>query len=201
MTRTPRAPVVAPSKAVSRRGVRFWEELFVYMWSVALVANWFEIALQGLIGIVRGEPGWWMPLAARGFFTFQEPYALGTAAVLLIVVPLRDRLRLGNGGVFLVSAVVLGAIEAISGAALVLALGRNTFWDYSWMPFSLDGYTSLAAMIVFGLLAVGFLAVVYPATLPALRRVGDRRLHVLAGVLVGLYLASLLVKLVASGWL
>ena len=81
----------------------------------------------------------------------------------------------------------LGTAHVLGSAlALVVTLGHNDFWSYSGHPYNLGGYISMASVSVFGLLGALFAHLLYPATRPALDRIGRRRMAMLVTVLVAL---------------
>nr|NLI49307.1 hypothetical protein [Propionibacterium sp.] len=188
-------------RILTQRDRRFAQVLFVYMWIGGLIGTWFELALRVSLGIVTGDRAWWWPRTFAEFFEFQEPYALGTLAIILVVVPLKERFKLGHGLVFLLCAFVTGVVELGSALALVVTLGRNDFWNYSGHPYNVGGYISLASVSVFGVLGALFVHLLYPATRPALDRIGRRRMALLVTVLVVSYLGSLVAKLARYGWI
>jgi len=192
---------VGRPKILGQRERRFVQELFIYMWAGGLIGTWFEVALRVSLGIVTGDRAWWWPRTFAEFFEFQEPYALGTLAIILVVVPLKERFKLGHGLVFLLCAFVTGVVELSSALVLVITLGRNDFWSYSGHPYNLGGLISMASVAVFGLLGALFVHLLYPATRPALDRIGRHRMALLVSVLVLFYLGSLVAKLARYGWI
>ena len=124
------APV--PGRAVLRRG----QELFLYAWVFSLLGTWWELALEHSVrALTTGDP-WSSPVGGWSFVQFAEPYGLGAVAVILVVVPLKER-GLSAPLVFLLGAAITAAIEAACAAILVLTVGSNPFWDYSAYPSSL----------------------------------------------------------------
>lgn len=194
------SPLVGRPRLLTQRDRRFLQILFVYMWIGGLIGTWFELGLRVLLGIVTGARDWGWPIHLESFFEFQEPYSIGTAVVVLVVVPLKQRYKLGHTVVFLVNAVVAAVVELASALTLVLVLGANNFWDYSDQPNNLAGYISLASVAAFALLATLFVHLFYPFTRPALDRIGRRRMAMLVGLMVLLYLASLFAKFARYGW-
>lgn len=195
------SPLVGRPRLLSQRDRRFLQVLFCYMWIGGLIGTWFELALRLLLGFVTGDRTWGLPISLGSFFEFQEPYSIGAAVVVLVVVPLKQRFKLGHSVVFLLNAVVAAVVELISALALVLTLGRNPFWDYSTHPFNLGGYISMASVAVFALLATLFVHLLYPFTRPALDRIGRRRMALLVSLMVLLYVASLVAKFARYGWI
>lgn len=190
-----------PTGARPRRDRRFLQVLFLYMWFGGLLGTWFELGLRAVLGLASGDHRWYSPLHLADFFEFQEPYALGAAVVVLVVIPLKERFGLGPEVVFVLTAALSGGVELLSALALVLTLGHNPFWDYSDHPYSLHGYTSVLSVAVFGLLAMLFIYVVHPATRPALDQLGRRRMALVVTMAAILYLTSTVAKLARYGWI
>ncbi len=195
------ARTLPTEKGLSRRKPRFWQELFLYVWIFSLLGTWYELLLSVVLFGLTGDRGWWRPTDPWLLFQFAEPYGLGAAAVILLVIPARRRFHWGPLPVFLLSAALTGAIEALSGQVLVLALGSNPFWDYSRYPYGLDGLSSPASCAVFGVVGVLFVYAIHPWSERALRRVSDRVIASASWLALALYLLALGWKLVALGWL
>ncbi|MFP5416013.1 MAG: putative ABC transporter permease [Actinomycetes bacterium] len=179
--------------------MRFWQSLFVYVWTASLLGTWYELVLSQVMTAVTGDSSWWRPITPATVLHFAEPYGLGAAALILVVVPLRQRYAWRPWLVLVVSGLVGAAVELVSALALVAALGRNPFWDFSSYPFDLYGLTSLVSVLVFGLLATPFVSWVYPATAPVLDRVAPLPMAVACTGMLVLYVAALTVKLSSLG--
>ena len=187
-------------RELSRRSLRYWQELFIYAWVIALLGSWYEIGLSIVMLAITGDHAWWRPTGVLDVLQFAEPYGLGTIAVIAVIVPLKVRHHLRLPTVFMLNTAFCGAVEVISAQALVLALGSNPFWDYSRYPLAAAG-TSSASVLVFGLFATLFVYFVFPVTDRAFAQVENRTVHVVFWVMVVLFLAALAVKLGRYGWL
>ncbi len=197
-----REEAVAPSppRELSRRTLRYWQELFIYAWVIALLGSWYEIGLSIVMLALTGDHSWWRPAGVIDILQFAEPYGLGTIAVILVIVPLKERHRLRLPTVFMLNTAFCGAVEVISAQVLMLALGSNPFWDYSRYPLAAAG-TSSASVLVFGLFATLFVYFVFPVTDRAFDQVENRTVNVVFWVMLVLFLAALAVKLARYGWI
>ena len=131
---------------------------------------------------------------------FAEPYGLGAVAVILVVVPLKER-GLSAPLVFLLGAAITAAIEAACAAILVLTVGSNPFWDYSAYPSSLGGFTSLTSALVFGTFATLYAYLGHPAATRLLDRASERVIMIASWAALLLYLLALAAKLTTLGWI
>ncbi len=188
------APV--PGRAVLRRG----QELFLYAWVFSLLGTWWELALEHSVrALTTGDP-WSSPVGGWSFVQFAEPYGLGAVAVILVVVPLKER-GLSAPLVFLLGAAITAAIEAACAAILVLTVGSNPFWDYSAYPSSLGGFTSLTSALVFGTFATLYAYLGHPAATRLLDRASERVIMIASWAALLLYLLALAAKLTTLGWI
>ena len=181
------------------RTLRFWEELWVYMWAAALVGTWWELLLSLVLTSLTGDPAWWRPVGPGSILHFAEPYGLGAAVVILVVIPLQRRYHWGPPRVFLVSGILAAMVELTSALTLIAVMGSNPFWDFSSYPADLKGMTSLASVVVFGLFATPFVFTIHPATSPLLHRIPPWRMAWLCVLLLAFYLVALAVKLRTLG--
>ncbi len=179
------------SRVVSlRRGVRFWQELFVYFWVFSLIGHYLELYWAFVASAITEQPMFHQIVLS--FIPLAAPYGIGVAAEVLIMVPLVKRYRLRPLPVVLSNVFLMGLVEYLSAATIVLVTGHNRFWNYSAVPFNLNGYTALRPAIIFGIAVTLFLYFVYPACDRLIRRIGDRWLTVIFWVLLISYGADLL---------
>lgn len=189
----------APRPRPGPRTLRFWEELWVYMWAAALIGTWWELLLSIVLTALTGDRYWWRQVGPSTILHFAEPYGIGAAVVILAVIPLQRRFHLAPLWVFVVNAIMAGVVEASSALAIVAVLGRNPFWDFATYPYNLMGLTSVASTIVFGLFATPFVYSIYPATAPLLDRVPQRRMTWLCVLMLLFYVVALVAKLRTLG--
>lgn len=92
-----------------------------------------------------------------------EPYGLGVVGVILFAVPFIEKYKPSVVASYILNVLVTAIAEYISAVALVLAFGRNNYWNYSEMPFNIQGYVCLETSMLFGIAATLFVYLVYPA--------------------------------------
>lgn len=119
-----------------------------------------------------------------------EPYGFGAVAIVLLVVPLVERYKLGVVKTYLLSVLVVSVVEYLCAAILVLLFGHNYFWNYSGIPFNVQGYINLATSLAFGVGATLFVFLLYPACERALQRLNRNQLRVTSSVLLVLYIVD-----------
>lgn len=165
------------------------------MWAASLVGAWWEALLSVVLTNLTGDRAWWRPVGLETILYFAEPYGFGAAVIILVVIPLHRRYRFGPLMTFTVSAVLCVMVELASALVLIALLGTNPFWDFSSYPFDLNGLTSPASLVVFGVFATTFVQFGYPATTSLLRRLTGRQMAWVCGVTLALYLIALAQKL------
>lgn len=107
----------------------------------------------------RVTGGVWMSRSSVIYGAFSIVWGIG--AVLLTVV-LQRLAGKEDRHVFVAGAVLGGVYEYMCSVFTEVFFG-TTFWDYSWMPFNIGGRTNLLYCIFWGLLAVVWVKICYPA--------------------------------------
>lgn len=165
---------------------RRFQELTIYFFAAAFVGHYLEFTwillryhITSISYVIQALTLVPLPLA--------EPYGFGVVAAVLCIAPVVKRYRLNPALVFILSAFVMTAIEYICATILALIFGRNTFWDYTGLPFNLQGYICLESSLWFGLLGTLFIYFVYPWAESRLKRIRPSRMHALFTTLVVLY--------------
>lgn len=97
------------------------------------------------------------------------PFSLvwGFGAVLLTAILYQYRTR-SDSFIFLFGTVLGGAYEYVCSVFTELVFG-TVFWDYSHLPFNLGGRINLLFCFFWGIAAVLWLKLAYPALVPAHR--------------------------------
>lgn len=181
---------ISESKSAPRwRTVRFWQEIFIYFWVFSLAGHYLEIIVAQAYHLLTGNPPWQpiimtvVPLAA--------PYGMGVVTIILAVIPLMKRYHLQPISVFALSVVATSLVEYGSALFVVIFDGHNQFWNYSNLPYNINGYVALRSSVAFGVLAVIFIYCVYPYCEKHLRRIKDRHINILFWMLLIAYLVDL----------
>ena len=52
-------PPVSAGVRSAVTGVRFWQSLFVYVWTASLLGTWYELVLSQVMTAVTGDSSWW----------------------------------------------------------------------------------------------------------------------------------------------
>lgn len=109
-----------------------------------------EVAYAGLN---KGE------FVNRGFLNgpYCPIYGLGMLIVILVLTPIKDSLVLLFAGSCLLTTI----LEYITGWILEKAFG-NKWWDYSNIPFNLQGYVCLKFSVIWGLGGMFIMKIIHP---------------------------------------
>lgn len=96
---------------------------------------------------------------SRGFLTgpFCAIYGFGALLLILFLRPLRHNIML----FFLGASLLTSILEYMTGLILETAFDR-TWWDYSKIPFNLQGRICLRNTVIWGILAVFIMYVLHP---------------------------------------
>lgn len=172
------------------------KKIFLYFWITSLLGHYLEVIWIYIMHVTVDATLWKTtiptitPLAA--------PYGFGMVAVILLVIPLIKKYKLHPLGVFVLNALVTGVIEYLCAFVLVLATGRNRYWDYSNEFLNINGYVCLKSAILFGIGATLFVYFVYPTLDKAVNGLRKRQFDAVFWLLFGSYIIDLSI-LLASG--
>ncbi|MDR1032457.1 MAG: putative ABC transporter permease [Candidatus Nomurabacteria bacterium] len=138
----------------------FWRDLALYFMVFSFVGHWFEMLTSALLELATGE-GFGYGIMNN----FIEPYTVyGLGAVVCIVAlqPMIKKFSKNLAVLYFACTGVCAIVEYVSALIIVFRFGHNPFWDYSDMPFNLNGYICLRNTLAFGVIATAFMAFIYP---------------------------------------
>ena len=95
----------------------------------------------------------------RGFLYGPWLPVYGTGGVLMLTLLGRWR---RNPFVVFFGSMIIAAILEYSTAAAMMAIWHKRWWDYSGMPFNLQGYISLQSILSFGIMALALFFMIDP---------------------------------------
>lgn len=157
----------APDGARARLG---WYELFFLFISSAFLGDLFETVFVYL------RTGVLMSRSSLLYAPLSLVWGLGAVLMTLVLTPLA---RKGTGALFAGGVVLGGGFEYLASWMLEKTTGR-LFWDYSRMPFNLDGRTNLLFALFWGAAGVFWVRLTAPWLLGWLGRVPRRTGQALA---------------------
>lgn len=129
-----------------------WYELFFLFLSSAFLGDCFETVYVFL------GTGVLMSRSSLLYAPLSLVWGAGAVLMTLVLMPLA---RKGNAALFAGGVVLGGGFEYLASWVLELATGR-LFWDYSRMPFNLDGRTNLLYALFWGAAGVFWVRVAAP---------------------------------------
>ncbi len=153
---------------INRRSWVFWRNIAIYYCFFSLAGHWMESGFCMLIrmGLVQGEIDLNNTMLWRDwFYPFpMEGLAVAIIAVLLypLFVKLRDHIKVPGVAYavsFVINGIVCVTIEYVMGMFVNADL---QLWDYSNMPFNLNGMICLQNGLGFALAASIICWIVYP---------------------------------------
>lgn len=170
---------------------RLFQELALYFFGAGLVGHYLEL----LWIFVRFGP----PDSQHMHNTMSliplpisEPFGFGAMALVIFLIPWVEKHRPSPVVTYALSVILMAGVEYLCAVVLALIFGHNTFWDYSQMPFNLQGFICLETSLSFGLMATFFVYIAYPFFQPRIRAMDTTKMRMLFWVLILLYGANLL---------
>lgn len=118
-------------------------------------------------------------------------YGVGMLGVLLVVEPVKDNLFL----LFLLGGLLCSAVELFTGWILE-KIFHTRWWDYTDRPFQLGGYICLEFSLMWGLAVTFAVRLIHPMIMGLVERIPTVLGWILLGVLLGLFVADMIVTLV-----
>lgn len=158
-------PAQEPPEAISfavaqKTPFKFFQKLFIVYLVFSIVGHYGEVIWAEFIHLVSGGP--LQQHIIPNIIPTAAPYGLGAIAVIMIVWPLVKKHKAHPTIVLLLNIIIVGIVEYVCAAVIVLFTGHNYFWDYSDQPFNLDGYICLGNTVIFGVAATLFIYFFYP---------------------------------------
>lgn len=155
----------------------------------ALLGHYLELLGCFVYSQATGNPPW-QPISVT-LIPLSAPYGLGIVATILFVVPLLRHYRLQPLSAFVLSVIAASIVEYASAMLVVSFEGYNKFWNYSGLPYNLNGHISLRSSVAFGVLACLFIYCAYPFCEKLLARFKNYQIDILFWVLLATYLIDL----------
>lgn len=163
-----------------------------------VVCLFFIAAFLGdLIEMVfcRITGGVWMSRSSVVYGSFSIVWGLGAVLLTLILYRYRER---SDGFIFTLGAVLGGAYEYVCSVFTELVFG-TVFWDYSHMPFNLGGRINLLYCFFWGIAAVVWLKIVYPAMSGFIEKLPMRFGKIATWAMIVFMVANILISAMAMG--
>ena len=144
-------PVEAGGLLTVAQGLGFYKVFWMFF-ICSLLGDWIETVYVYLVSGVL------MSRSSVIYGTFSLVWGLGGALFTVVLQPLRER---NDRMVFLGGFFLGGAFEYLCSVFTEVVFG-TVFWDYSDMPFNIQGRTNLLFMFFWGVLALVWVKAVYP---------------------------------------
>lgn len=168
--------------------LRFWQELFIYFVVFSIAGHYLEIIWFFFQYLATDNP---MRLPITPTMLVAIPYGLGIVAMLMLIIPLKEKYKLSPFAIFVLNIIITATVEYCCAAWLVFTEGFNKHWNYVNQPFNIDGFTSLSAGIVFGSLATFFIYFIYPVSNKLIKKLSNKQVFCIFTILAISYGLSL----------
>ena len=137
--------------------------------------------------------GWWMSRSSLVWGPFSIVWGLALVIATLLLYKDRDK---PEGHIFLVGTLLGGAYEYICSVVLELVFGK-VFWDYSGLPFNLNGRVNLLYCFFWGIAAVIWIRWIYPRFSDWIEKIPMEPGKIITWILVVFMAANMLVSSMA----
>lgn len=154
-----------------------WYKWFFLFLSSSFIGCLFEM------GIVWLDTGILMSRSSLLYGAVSVVWGLGALLMTRVLFPLR---RYGLWAVFVGGTILGGGFEYLASLFLELIYHR-LFWDYSHMPFNLDGRTNLLYAAFWGLAGVVWIYWLAPHLLGLIEKISSQRGQTIAAGLAILF--------------
>lgn len=162
-------------------------------------ASFYKLFLIFLIGAFIGDL-WeilycrismhrWMSRSSLVFGQFSIVWGIGMALATLCLYRYRNS---NNGIIFIFGSILGGAFEYVCSAFTEFFFG-TIFWDYSHLPFNLNGRINLLFCFFWGAAAVIFIKYIYPPISKQIERIPKKIGTIITNILVVLFTIDLLI--------
>ena len=127
----------------------------------------------------------------RGFLNgpYCPIYGVGVVIVILLVFPLRKNMLL----LYVASVVLTSVLELVTGFALE-KIFHYRWWNYSDVPFNIDGYVCLKFSLMWGIACIIVVDVIHPLVDDFVTWIP----HFIGKILLGIMIVMMAIDLVAT---
>lgn len=127
----------------------------------------------------------------RGFLNgpYCPIYGVGVVIVILLVFPLRKNMLL----LYVASVVLTSVLELVTGFALE-KIFHYRWWNYSDVPFNIDGYVCLKFSLMWGIACIIVVDVIHPLVDDFVKWIP----HFIGKILLGIMIVMMAIDLVAT---
>lgn len=188
----PPAPANAEIDLEERASRHFARGLNGYklLW-IGFIGSFFGVLIEMLWCLLTN--GYLASRAGLVWGPFNLLYGIGAAALTAALYRFRNR---GRWLSFLGGALVGSVVEYVCSWAQELVFGSRS-WDYSHLPFNLNGRICLLYSFFWGLLGVLWMKSLYPRMAQGILRLPNRAGRILTWVLTAFFLLNALVTVLA----
>lgn len=116
-------------------------------------------------------------------------YGVGVVIVILLVFPLRKNMLL----LYVASVVLTSVLELVTGFALE-KIFHYRWWNYSDVPFNIDGYVCLKFSLMWGIACIIVVDVIHPLVDDFVKWIP----HFIGKILLGIMIVMMAIDLVAT---
>lgn len=158
--------------------IDYFYKLFICFWVFSVIGHYVEILWGYACYFVFGGGYPRLP-RLDSIAPLAQPYGFGAIAIIIFIVPLVKKFNLNFFFAFLLNTVAMTLVEYYTALFLIIVRGRNDFWDYSGLPYNLNGHIWLGGSIAFGIGATIFLYYIYPLFVSFIKHLKDKHIKVI----------------------
>lgn len=140
-----------PENRVFARGLCFDKLVWIFFIS-ALLGDWIETVFMWI------TTGTLMSRSSLLYGTFSIVWGLGGALATGLLYPLKNK----NDRYIFLGGFILGGVYEYSCSVFTEVIFGTTFWDYSHLPFNINGRVNLLFCFFWGVVAIVWLKLLYP---------------------------------------
>lgn len=137
---------------VFAKGLCFDKLVWIFFVS-ALLGDWVETVF---VWLTAGE---FMSRSSLLYGTFSIVWGLGGALATALLYPVKDK----NPLIIFAGGFVLGGVYEYSCSVFTEYVFGTVFWDYSHLPYNINGRVNLLFCVYWGVAAIAWVKLIYPA--------------------------------------
>lgn len=141
----------------------------------------------------RAVGGVWMSRSSVLYGSFSIVWGIGAAVLTLVLSKFAEK---SDRYIFLIGALIGGVYEYGCSLFTEIVLG-TVFWDYSWMPFNINGRTNLLYMCFWGILSVVWIKIIYPKMSNGIEKLPPLQGKIITWVMVAFMICNALISAMA----
>jgi uncharacterized membrane protein len=172
-----------PKDRVFAKGLCFDKLVWIFFIS-AMIGDWIETVYMFLTA------GKLMSRSSLIYGTFSVVWGFGGAIITGLLYSLRDK----NDRYCFISGFLIGGVYEYSCSVFTERVFGTSFWDYSHLPFNINGRVNLLFCFFWGILAIVWIKLIYPPVGKIIEKIPPVAGKILTAIIIAVMTLDILIS-------